>query len=276
MNTTLKAGLASALTVAGSLALSTTASAADLYGGHGGGSLKDGYVPVASAPVTAGPCYGRADTGYSWNRAPKATYVGNAGGADPAIRGEDLDSGTVSDVGIGCGSGSRGFRAEIMFGLRAGRDFKGDVDIFVLNPVDPPIKASLDTYTVMVNGYYDFGNFRGFVPYVGVGLGLAVHDMGFVTIDHPLSPNPQFGETKADLAWSLMAGVGYQLSSNAILDIGYRYISLGSAHSHTEDVVLGGPNPRLIIDDMAAHELKVGMRYHFGSAASCCNYAPMK
>lgn len=274
MTITFKAGLASALALAACCVLPTAGLSADL---NGGGSLKDSYQPMphASAPALAGPCYMRGDIGYSWNTDPTANYVGNAGGADPAVRGESLSSGAMYEVGIGCGSGSRGLRGDVTFGFR-NRDFKGDVDIFVLNPIDPPIKTTIDSYTVMLNGYYDFGKFRGFVPYVGAGLGVAYHDMGYVHIDHPLSPNPQFGESKVDLAWSLMAGVGYQLTSNAVLDFGYRYINMGSAHSHTEDVALGGPNPRLVVDDIAAHEMKVGLRYHFGSSGECCAYAPMK
>lgn len=272
MKITLKAGLASALAVAACFVLPTSASAADL---HGGGSLKDSYQPMPQvAPALAGPCYMRGDIGYSWNSDPTGTYVGNAGGADPAVRGESISNGAMYEVGIGCGSGSRGLRGDVTFGYRSDRDFKGDVDIFVFNPIDPPIKTTLDTYTVMLNAYYDFGKFRGFVPYVGAGLGIAYHDMGMVHIDHPLSPNPQFGQSKVDLAWSLMAGVGYQITSNAVLDLGYRYIDMGSAHSDQSDLAMAN-NPRLVLDDVVAHELKIGLRYHFGSSAEA-TYVPMK
>ena len=271
MNTKLKVGLASAIAVAACIAFPHVSSSADLYGG---GSLKDGYAPVSAAPSIAGPCYLRGDVGYSWSGGSTGTYVGNA--VDPNVRGSDVDSGAVYDVGFGCGSGSRGLRGEVGIGIRKGRDYKGDVDIVLGGlPVDPPIKSTIDSYTVMVNGYYDFGNFRGFVPYVGAGIGVALHDMGYVIIDHPASPNPQHGDTKADLAWSLMAGVGYQINSRAILDVGYRYIDMGSAQSSQGDVVQS-MNPKLVVDDMTAHEFKVGLRYHFGASSDCCAYAPMK
>ena len=269
-----KAGLITAAAMIGCVALPGMTAAADLYGR---GSMKDGFTPMShSAPAIAGPCYLRGDVGYAWNMDPSATYVGNAGGASPDVRGASIDAGMLYEAGIGCGSGSRGLRGEITIGVRKDREFKGDVGIFVFNPIDPPIKTKIDSYTVMANAFYDLGSYRGFVPYVGAGIGVALHDMQHVHIEHPLSPNPQFGETKADLAWSLMAGFGYQLSSRAILDVGYRYINMGSAHSDTEDVVLGGPNPRLVVDDMTAHEFKVGLRYHFGSSSDCCAYAPMK
>lgn len=271
MNTTFKAGLASAVTAAACFLLPGSALSADLYGG---GSLKDSYVPATSAPSIAGPCYMRGDIGYSWNSSPKGTYVGNA--VSPEVRHEEIHGGGLYEVGMGCGSGSRGLRGDITFGYRPDRDFKGDVDIVLGGvPLDPPIKASIDTYTFMMNAYYDFGNFRGFVPYVGAGIGMAVHDMGYVVIDHAASPNPQHGDTKADLAWSLMAGVGYQVTNNMILDVGYRFIDLGSAQSNQGDTVQA-MNPKLVLDDMKAHEIKIGLRYHFGSTSSCCDYAPMK
>lgn len=275
MNVGTKSGVASvALALAAGIAIAAPAAAADL---NYGGSIKDGYMaPMPEIRRAAGPCYLRGDVGYSWAGSVDGTYVGNAGGADPNVRGGELDGGGVYEVGLGCGSGSRGLRGDITFGFRS-NDFKGDVDIFVFNPIDPPIKTSIDSYTVMANAYYDFGHFRGFVPYVGAGVGVALHDMDYVHIEHPLSPNPQFGDTKVDLAWALMAGVGYQVTSNMIVDVGYRYINLGSAYSHTEDVVLGGPNPRLVVDDIDAHEFKVGLRYHFGQADCCGAVAmPMK
>ena len=58
-----------------------------------------------------------------------------------------------------------------------------------------------------------------------------------------------------------MAGVAYQLSERAILDIGYRYIDLGSVRSGSDAVLA-----RLEVDDMRAHEIKIGLRYHFGSS----------
>jgi opacity protein-like surface antigen len=274
MTISLKAGLAAALAVVSGLAVSVSADAADLYGGRGG-SIKDTYAPLPAAPSIAGPCYLRGDVGYSWSGGASANYVGNA--ADPHVRGLSIEDAAVWEAGIGCSSGSRGLRGDITVGFR-GRYVHGDVDIIIpAGPIDPPIKTHIDSYTVMVNGYYDFGNFRGFVPYVGAGVGLAMHEMGYVHIDHPASPNPQDGATRADFAWALMAGVGYQVTSNAVLDIGYRYIDMGSAHSSRTDMFAqccAQWNPKLVVDDMTAHEFKVGLRYHFGSSAG--GYAPMK
>ena len=270
MTTTLKTSfVAAALAVA---AFTMPAAAADL----GRGSMKDGYIPEPPPmPSIAGPCYLRSDVGYSWSRDPSAEYVGNA--VDPVVRTPSLDNGYLFEGGLGCGMGSRGLRAEMMLGARESRKFAGDVDIVIAGlPVDPPIHTTLKSYTMMFNGYYDLGKFGGFVPYVGAGIGFAYHKMGDVTIDHPASPNPQLGEDKLAFAWSLMAGVGYQLTDRAVLDVGYRYIDMGSARSSHGDVVMAW-NPRLEMDDLSAHEFKVGLRYHLGTSNCCAQqYAPMK
>ena len=274
MKVMLKAGLASAvLAIAASFA---PVSAADLGYGRGG-SIKDGYAPVAPAyaPSVAGPCYFRSDLGYSWSRAPHAEYVGNV---DPTILSPSLDNGGFMEAGIGCGSGSRGFRGEMVLGVRQEKKFHGHYTDFTPPiPVDPLLQTHIKSYTMMFNGFYDFGNRGGFVPYVGAGMGWAYHRMGDVTSDM-CNGCVQFGEDKLSFAWSLMAGVGYQLTERAILDVGYRYIDMGLARSGHGDNTFGAWNPRLEVDDMRAHEFKVGIRYHFGSSDCCAQaaYAPMK
>ncbi len=278
MNFTMKAGLASAaLAVAACFA---PVQAADLGGGYGHGSIKDGYAPAPVAMASpVGPCYFRADLGYSWSTKPGTEWVGNAAG-------QQVDAASLSDAGLiegglGCAMGSRGFRAEMMLGVRQQKSFKGDVQVVVTPPagvpmvVDPLMQTTVRTQTLMFNAYHDLGKFNGFVPYLGAGIGFAHHQMGGVTIADSNTPNTIFGDEKLSFAWSIMAGVGYQISDRAILDIGYRFIDMGVARSTNYDSALAY-DPRLEITERA-HEFKVGLRYHFGS--DCCSqtaYAPMK
>jgi len=302
-----KAGIASAA-LALAAGMSGPSTAADL--GYGRGSIKDGYV----APLPeihrgpAGPCYIRADVGYSLSRDPEAkcpvnneilTGDANSNGvidageitsvfAGDAVTGVTLDNTWLAEGGIGCGSGSRGFRGELVFGYRGKRDLEGKPLIFGPPPVvgDPypgtppgdiidPLHTSLTSYTLMLNVYKDLGNYAGFTPYVGVGVGAAYHivDEVFFT-GNPALTNRIEGDRDLSFAWALMAGVGYQVSERAILDFGYRYIDLGKASSGRVDNA-GFVNPRVEIDDIAAHEFKVGLRYHFGQA-DCCGQQPLK
>lgn len=85
------------------------------------------------------------------------------------------------------------------------------------------------------------------------------------------------GSTSLSFAWSLMAGVGYQISDRSVIDFGYRYLDMGKIASEHGDTG-GGYNPRVNFDDLTAHEFKLGLRYYFGGG-DCCSttaYAPLK
>jgi opacity protein-like surface antigen len=206
----------------------------------------------------------------------------------------------LAEAGIGCGwGGSRGVRLEAMFGYRGNRKIDGEPGFFnntttttpyavVVPPIVPPVvepnggpvdplHTSLKTYTLMLNAYKDLGNFGGFVPYVGAGIGAAYHRLDDVYFTgNPNLVNRIHGNNDVSLAWALMAGVGYQISDRAIIDVGYRYIDMGRIESQRHDTG-GFVNPAVKIDDLTAHEVKVGLRYHFGGG-DCCEAAhvPMK
>ncbi|NOT72916.1 MAG: porin family protein [Hyphomicrobium sp.] len=293
MKFTLKAGIALAA-LTGAVAMTGSAIAADL-GAPRGGSIKDGYVEAMPQIVRgpSGPCYFRADVGYSASTDPTINWAQT----DPItldyitsdVRTLSYDNSWFGEVGAGCGSGSRGIRGELMLGLHGGRKIDGepatawygyDHDNNPVTPVQPeddPLHTTVKSYTAMVNLYKDLGNYGGITPYVGAGIGAAynmVDDVYFT--GNPSLVNRIKGDNDLSFAWALMAGVGYQVSDRAILDFGYRYLDLGSAGSQNGDSA-GNWNPRVSIDDLTSHEFKVGLRYHFGSADCCAQqYAPMK
>ncbi len=147
MKLLLKAGVASSV-----LALALTVTASDAFAADLGGSIKDGYSAAPAYAAAAGPCYFRGDVGYSVSQDPTVKWPVNNGTFDDAdVDGDgfaDGDTNTnglidadeivstfvtdrVSNVsmentwlaegGIGCGSGSRGFRSDIMLGYRGDR-----------------------------------------------------------------------------------------------------------------------------------------------------------
>lgn len=276
------------------------ASAADL-GGYG--SVKDGYA--APLPViqqgSAGPCYFRGDVGYSWSNSPTVKWPVNSidNITTPAtttfvtdqVAGASLANTWLVESGVGCGwGGSRGVRLEAVLGYHGNRSVTGEPGNFTVTNVGPglppgpyggtidPLHTSLTTYTAMLNVYKDFGNFRGFVPYVGAGIGVAYNRLGDVSFTgNPNLTNVIHGNNDLSLAWSLMAGVGYQISDRTILDFGYRYIDFGRIESQQSDSA-GFVNPAVKLSDLSAHEFKVGLRYYFGGDTGCCNtgYAPLK
>ena len=143
--------------------------------------------------------------------------------------------------------------------------------------VDDPLHTSIKSYTMMVNAYKDLGTYGNITPYLGAGVGAAYHQVKetYFTGNYNLV-NKIEGHNDLSFAWSLMAGVGYQISDRAVLDIGYRYIDLGDASSGRVDSA-GFVNPRVDFDDLTAHEIKVGLRYSFGQSDCCAQqYAPLK
>jgi opacity protein-like surface antigen len=166
-----------------------------------------------------------------------------------------------------------------VLGYHGNRDLTGDPGNYTITRAnvttpggDDPLHTSIKSYTAMLNAYRDLGSFGGFVPYLGAGLGVAYNMMDEVYFTgNPNLTNRIHGKSDLSLAWAVMAGVGYQLTSNTILDVGYRYIDMGKATSERHDN-LGFVNPRVMVSDLAAHEVKVGLRYHFGGN-DCC--APM-
>ncbi len=245
--------------------------AADL-GEWGRGSIKDGY---GAPPSNVSNCYFRSDVGYSWSTAPTLRWTAaQAGTLDERVTKTSMDDTWTGGVGMGCGAGSRGFRYEAMLGYHGQRGINGTTAPFddgsgVVAP--HKIHSAVTSYTGMVNGYFDLGNVRGFVPYLGLGVGLAYHQMD--EYSYPVGgarPYRVTGANDLTLAWAAMTGVAYQISDRAILDIGYRYIDLGRAATGRADPNSFTPS-KLSVDDMSAHEFKVGLRYHFGGSNACCS-----
>ena len=177
---------------------------------------------------------------------------------------------------------------EAVLGFRGNRKIDGEPNPFTVtdeHPIDPPVNTpivgdplhtDLSTYTMMINVYGDLGKWGSFVPYVGAGAGVAYHRMNEVYFtENQFLTNRIEGNNDVSFAWSLMAGFGYQLTDRAILDVGYRYIDMGKIKSGRADNA-GFVNPAVVVDDLTAHEIKVGLRYHFGGSTPVAEYAPMK
>lgn len=269
MDSVFKSGAIAAL-FAITACVAAPVAAADLPGYRG--SLKDA-PPVHH--YSAGPCYIRGDIGYSVSGEPDVNWPvvnerplgsGNFFYDGDTVSNVQIDDSWMGEVGIGCGSGSRGFRAEIAAGFRGQKTIDGEPIVFT-GAVDDPLHTAVSSYTLMVNVYKDLGRWGRVVPYVGAGVGLSYNkiDEVFFT-QNPALTNTIAGDRDVAFAWSLMAGFGYQISQRAILDVGYRYIDFGSGKSGRVDNA-GFQNPAVEVQDLTAHEFKVGLRYHFGSSA---------
>lgn len=151
------------------------------------------------------------------------------------------------DVAVGAKMGA--VRAELAYTYLAKDDKTRKDD-------DGSYKSEISGQSFMLNGYYDIENPTIFKPYVGAGVGMAKMKYRF-TDTYPAAPedNETNSFSKNKFAYSLMAGVGAEITKNVTLDVGYRYTDYGSFSKTFEDGKLKF--------DTKAHQILAGVRYSF-------------
>ncbi len=161
--------------------------------------------------------YGRLDVGTSID-----------GELNDSFNTYELEDDFVASVGAGYGF-SNGFRLE------------GAVDR--RNNDVAPLPDEATAWSAMANLYYDFNRGGRFQPYIGVGAGYT-----------QLETNAF--EDNDGFAYQGIAGIGYAMSENATLDVGYRYFAAPEVSFPGFDV------------DYEHQAVTVGIRYAFGAAAA--------
>jgi opacity protein-like surface antigen len=146
--------------------------------------------------------------------------------------------------------------------------------------------ASIQRMVGLVNGYVDLGHWWHITPYVGAGVGISYTRVNGtvnyfnvsdgspydVTTSFPngfppvwFSTPVQVGHINWDrsissrqfaLAWALMAGVAYDLTTHTKIDVGYRYLNMGKINGVAS---ASGASPTSA--KSTAQEVRVGLRY---------------
>jgi opacity protein-like surface antigen len=145
MNEMLKTA-AAAVALVFAAAAAVPAMAADLWDGHRG-SIKDGPVGMQRA---AGPCYVRADAGYSISNWPDVRWpVTN--GVTGAFLGDEVKEINVENTwlvegGFGCAL-SHNWRADLVFGYRGDRKIDGEPILWAPPgvPLQDPLHTSIES-----------------------------------------------------------------------------------------------------------------------------------
>ncbi|MBV8796506.1 MAG: porin family protein [Hyphomicrobiales bacterium] len=149
--------------------------------------------------------------------------------------------------------------------------------------------------TFLANAYVDLGTYYGFTPYVGGGAGFNINTMsGSLNFNETanglpyaanltptgaypqlwldqfgtlISPQPNiaftqqnwnrtFSSTTYSFAWALAAGLGFQLTPSATLDVGYRYLNSGAI------TTLINPQTGMTVkQNNWSQQIRVGLRY---------------
>lgn len=254
------------------LASPAPAGAADLYGG---GSVKD---QAYEAPLPVGPSwYVRVDGSYGAHDDPDMTEAGIYDLVDTSI------DGTWS---IGGGIG-RYFTPTIRGDVTYDHRFEADASGTLLDhyaDLNGVRTFGIESDVVLFNLYYDFNRSGRINPYLGVGLGVTHNKTTNGTAESFCGCTGTIEEgSDTSVAGALMAGFTAKLRGGhtevggsskdgpmvvdsgrgLYLDVGYRFLYLGDVETGviTTNGVDIAEDPT--VDDIHAHEIRVGLRYDF-------------
>lgn len=154
-----------------------------------------------------------------------------------------------------------------------------------LDPLGFPIVTATDTcsghfnteihrWDLLANGYVDLGTWDGFTPYIGAGAGVTwarTKQSVYWTMSNGLSYQASFNlgagnnfyfnfdrsqsNMTYQFAWAVMAGVAVAMTDHAQLDVGYRFLNLGTVSGLSE--VTG----TFVTQRVLVNELRAGVRY---------------
>ena len=187
------------------------------------------------------------------------------------------DSGVI-DVGVGYQM-NNWFRADATIGYHSAVPYRMGYTYpasycggaGVLNYCTDFYSSQVSALHGLVNGYVDLGTWYGVTPYIGAGVGLA--NVKFASlIDYGQGSGVAADRSQTNLAWALMAGLGYNVNERLKLEMGYRYLNMGRI---TSGQIVCNSSPGCALEQqsftLASHDLRFGMRWMLGES----NTAPV-
>jgi opacity protein-like surface antigen len=189
--------------------------------------------------------YMRGDVGY------RRTNVGSTDTTLlPVVATRFPDTGTI---GVGAGYKYQWFRADLTV------DYGWKQKVQSASTAAPEAYVSkVDSFTLLLNGYLDLGNWYGLTPYIGAGIGTTKWN---VTTEPRFTMPATAAGSRYSPTWAVMAGVSYQFSPTFALDVGYRYLSMGRADSGVDLSTFTSPTV-FRYNSITAHEARIGIRWN--------------
>ena len=234
-------------------------------------------------PVDFGGWYLRGDVGVGINqltmRSSIFTFPANV--TPPAFtqfNSASLGDSTIIGAGVGY-QFNNWFRADITGEYRTAAAYRSILSYPSFPGQVGCAALCYDTYTAnissavfLLNGYFDMGTWYGITPFVGGGVGLASIKVNGL---QDISPQPAGGfgfasdTRQTNFAWALMAGLGYTVSPNLKLEMGYRYLDMGTANGGAivcqNDPNCGFERQRY---RLTSHDIRIGMRWMLSDGGS--------
>jgi opacity protein-like surface antigen len=222
--------------------------------------LADGPEPIQSgepAPMAelGSGWYLRGDVAFAKDSTPRIAY-------DLV----PLSQVTVKNSwAIGGGVGYRfnnWFRADWTFDYRNSINVAGQGIVnnpacsAVLNGCVVNYKSTQTRWASLVNGYVDISTGSWVTPYVGGGIGIShLGENGSAAYPNFAALNwTVAGKSVSTFAWALMAGIAVDVAPHTQMDLGYRFLSMGTA-SYV------APTGGVSTKSLYANELRLGFRF---------------
>ena len=168
-----------------------------------------------------------------------------------------------------------GWRGEILFTAFDNKDVSGPWSYTVPATPGPhaDVSTTIESRALMANVLYDLPNIGtgrfSAQPFLSAGIGMAWNKMGDWTRTNAASSRPSRtfeGDTNTDLAWTLGAGVSWNVGKNSSgpikLDLMYQYFDLGSAQGGSTLLSGGGSSTPVspLEFDVSSQVISVGVR----------------
>jgi len=245
------------------LTLCVNAHAADIYQ-----APPEPAVEMAPAPVLDRGIYIKGYMGQANPDVGSTTNEIYAANPTFHIFHEDIKSSPLFGIGVG-------WRHSHWLRFDVTGEYRGDA-LFVsqdsyLDPLSSPrngtneFQADIQSWLGLANAYIDMGNWCGFTPYVGAGIGFAsISVMGLKDINE--AHNGVYyadDHTNTNFAWALYAGTAYDVTPQVTLDLTYRYAQLGDAKSGIarDAYTTNAPYSGEFIKNISSNDLMLGFRY---------------
>jgi opacity protein-like surface antigen len=246
-------------------------------------------MPIMPAPAYAPPppqefsgWYLRGDVGMT-NQSIKSLNNPDPANVLFTQTGVGFDSSPLFDLGVGY-QFNNWFRVDVTGQYRGRANFHGSqfTTAFAGSALVDNYTGSKSETVVMANGYVDLGTWWCVTPYIGAGIGASYNrisdfrDDGFGNtfgVARPVSFVYASDAGKWNFAWALHAGLGYKVTPNATVELGYSYMNLGDATTGVNSNFAGTATAQYpwTMHDITSHDLKLGVRWNLDSAPV---YAP--
>ena len=194
----------------------------------------------------------------------------------PGTTVEAVGMGWDSSMFFGLGVGYKfndWFRADVTGEYRGKANFHGSDNVtFTGGQGVDNYSGSKSEWVFMANAYVDLGTWWCVTPYVGAGIGMRQHQDQRLprrwlhlhrAASSPTATTYAEDATKWNFAWALHAGITYKVTQSMSIDLGYRYIDMGSGttgatRAFDGSFSNGGP---FTFNHITSHDFKLGVRW---------------